>query len=79
MNKARVEYDQKMQRDKRLRFRRDRDHVWVSSLFIKLYASVQYWKMDGKDIADTLKLVKEFVRCFFMWDGSSSDARQDHI
>ncbi len=35
--------------------------------------------MDGKDIADTSKLVKEFVRCSLVWGGSSSDARQDYI
>ncbi len=51
----------------------------MSSLFIKLYASVQYWKMNGKDILDTLKLVKELVRCSFVWGGSSNDAQQDHI
>ena len=35
--------------------------------------------MDGKDIADTSKLVKEFVRCSLVWGGSNSYARQDHI
>ncbi len=51
----------------------------MSSYFVKLHTSIQYWKMDGKNIADTSKLVKEFVRCSFIWGGSSSDARQDHI
>ncbi len=35
--------------------------------------------MDGKDIADMSKLVKEFVRYSFVWGGSSSNARQDYI
>ena len=35
--------------------------------------------MDGKDIADTSKLVKEFVRCFLLWDDSSGRFWQDHI
>ena len=26
--------------------------------FVRLHTSVQCWKMDGKDIADTSKLVK---------------------
>ena len=35
--------------------------------------------MDRKDIADTSKLVKEFVRCSLVWDGLSSYTQQDHI
>ena len=35
--------------------------------------------MDGKDIADTSKLVKEFVRCSLVWGSSNSHGRQDHI
>ncbi len=73
VNEARRDYDQKMHLDKRLRFRQDRDHEWVSSYFVKLHISIQCWKMDGKDIADTSKLVKEFVRCSLVWGGSSSD------
>ena len=35
--------------------------------------------MDGKDIADTSKLVKEFIRYSIVWGGSSSCSQQDHI
>ena len=49
------------------------------SYFIKLYASVQYWKMDEKDIADTSKLVKEFIHYFLVWGGLSGCFQQDHI
>ncbi len=69
VNKACRDYDQKTQLDKRLRFRRDKDLEWVSSYFVKFHASIQCWKMDGKDIADTSKLVKECVRCSFLWGG----------
>ncbi len=79
VNEAYINYNQKMQLDKRLRFRRDRDHEYVSSLFIKFHASVQCWKMDGKDIANTSKLVKKFVRCSLVWGGSSSNTWHDHI
>ena len=48
VNEARGNYDQKIQLNKRLRFRRDRDHKWVFSYFVKLYTSVQCWKIDGK-------------------------------
>ena len=66
VNKAHGNYNQKIQLDKRLRFRRDKNHGWVSSYFVKLHTSVQCWKMDEKDIADMSKLVKEFVRCSFV-------------
>ncbi len=35
--------------------------------------------MDGKDITDTSKLVKEFICYSLVWGGSSSNARQDYI
>ena len=41
VNEARGDYDQKMQLDKHLRIRQDRDHEWVFSYFVKLHASVQ--------------------------------------
>lgn len=31
------------------------------SLFIQLYKSIYYWKIDGKDIADAIKLVKKIL------------------
>ncbi len=40
VNKACVDYDQKMQLNKRWRFRQDRDSKWVSLLFIQLHASI---------------------------------------
>ena len=35
--------------------------------------------MDRKDIADTSKLVKEYVRYSFMWGSLNSCFQQDHI
>lgn len=35
--------------------------------------------MNGKDIADMSRLVKEFLQCFFVLVGLSSNAWQDHI
>ncbi len=40
VNKARVDDNQKMQLNKRLRFKQDRDHEWFSSFFIKLHAFI---------------------------------------
>lgn len=68
-----------MQLDKRLRFKRDKDYKWMSSFFIKLYISIQYLKIDRKDIANTLKLSKEFIFYFIVCDGSSCNIQQDHI
>ena len=34
--------------------------------------------MDGKDILDGAKLVKELVQCLIIW-GTSGQPRQDHI
>ena len=58
--------------------RRDIDPEWVSSFFVQLHGSIQCWKMDGKDISDVAKLVKEHVRCSMVW-GTSGQPRQDHI
>ena len=41
VNKVHGNYNQMIQLDKRLRFRRDKDNKWVSSYFIKFYISVQ--------------------------------------
>ncbi len=41
--------------------RRDTDPEWVSSFFVQLHGFIQCWKMDGKDISDATKLVKEHV------------------
>lgn len=68
-----------MQLDKRLRFKRDKDYKWISSFFIKLYISIQYLKIDRKDIANMLKLSKEFIFYLIVCDGSSCNIQQDHI
>ncbi len=36
-------------------------------------------KIDRKEITNTSKLIKQFVRCFFIWSHSSSDAQPDYI
>ena len=61
-----------------MKIRRDIDPGWVSSLFVQLHGSIHCWKMDGKDIADATKLVKELVRCSLVW-GTDGRPRQDHI
>ncbi len=58
--------------------RREIDSEWASSLFVQLYRSIHCWKIDGKDIADATKLVKELVRFSLKW-GSDKRPRQDHV
>ena len=41
--------------------RQDIDYEWMSSFFVQQYGSIQYSKIDGKDISDITKLVKEDV------------------
>ncbi len=41
--------------------RREIDSEWASSLFVQLHGSIYCWKIDGKDIAESTKLVKELV------------------
>ncbi len=43
------------------------DLDWASSIFDQLYGSIHYWKMDDKDIADAIKLVKKLVWCLLEW------------
>ncbi len=50
----------------------------MSSFFVQLHRSIQCWKMDGKDISDDTKLVKEPVQCLLEW-GTNGQPRQDHI
>ena len=45
-----------------MRVRQDIDSEWESFFLDQLYRSIQYWKMDGKDISDTAKLVKKYTR-----------------
>ena len=61
-----------------MKIRRDIDPGWVSSLFVQLHGSIHYWRIDGKDIADATKLVKELVRCSLVWS-TNGRPRQDHI
>ncbi len=42
--------------------RQNIDPGWVSSFFVQLHGSIQYWKIDGKDILDAINLVKEYVQ-----------------
>ena len=58
--------------------RQDIDPKWVSSFFVQLHKSIQYSKMDGKNILDATKLVKEYVRYLFKWS-TSGQPQQDHI
>ena len=61
-----------------MKIRRDIDPGWASSLFVQLHGSIYCWKMDGKDIADAVKLVNKLVRCSLVW-GTDRHPRQDHI
>ncbi len=77
-----VRYSQKVYDNKEvgqnMSVRQDIDPEWVSSFFVQLYGSIQYWKMDRKDISDVIKLVKEHVQCLLEC-GTSSQPRWDHI
>ena len=48
--------------DQNISVRQDIDPEWVSSFFVQLHVSIQCWKIDGKDISDVAKLVKEPVQ-----------------
>ena len=54
--------------------RRDMDPKWMSSFFVQLQGSIQSWKIDGKDISDAARLVKEHVQCLLKW-GTTSQPR----
>ncbi len=43
--------------------RRKIDSKSASSFFVHLYRPIHYWKIDDKDIADAIKLVKELIGC----------------
>ena len=62
-----VKHSQKTNNNKKvtenMKIRYDIDFEWVLSLFVQLHRSIHCWKMDGKDIADVTKFVKELVRC----------------
>lgn len=66
VNKAYGNYNQKIQLDKHLRFKQDKYHKWVFSYIFKLHVSIQYLKIDRKNIAKMFKLIKKFVSCFLI-------------
>ncbi len=70
-------YDNK-EVDQNMSIRQDIDPERVSSFFIQLHGFIKCSKMDGKDISDATKLVKEHVRCSLEW-GTSGQPQQDHI
>ena len=43
------------------------DSKWASSIFVQLYGSIHYWKIDDKNIADDTKLVKKLVQYLLEW------------
>ena len=45
--------------------RREKDFLWIDQYYIALYASLTYWRRDGKDSINLERLIKEFVRCLF--------------
>ena len=51
-----------------MRVRQDIDSEWESFFFDQLHRSVQYWKMDEKDISDAAKLVKKYIRFLLEWN-----------
>lgn len=44
-----------------MKIRWDINLKWVLLLFVQLNRSINYQKMDDKDIADAIKLVKELI------------------
>lgn len=54
------------------------DSKQTSSLFVQLYKSIYYQKIDSKNIANTTRLVNKMVECLLK---SSSDKHfcQDHV
>ena len=62
-----VRYSRRMYNNKEvtknMKVKQNIDWEQMSSFFVQLYGFIQYWKLDGKDISDTAKLVKERMRC----------------
>lgn len=67
-NKTAGNYDQIIQVDKPLRFEQNKNYEWVFSYFYNLHISVQYSKIDRKNIANMFLLVKEFIWYYLVWD-----------
>lgn len=51
---------------------------WASSLFVQLYKFIHCWNINGKNIANTTKLVKKLMQYLFVW-GTNGRSCQDHI
>ena len=60
-----------------MKIRQGIDFGWVSSLFVWLYKSIHFWKMDRKDIADATKFVKEPVRYLLIWGTDRRYCQED--
>lgn len=39
------------------------DSEQASSFFVQLYQSINYWKINSKNIADIIKHIKIIVKC----------------
>lgn len=50
----------------------------VSSFFFQLYGSIEYQKINNKDISDNAKLVNKHMKCFMEWD-TNGQPRKDYI
>lgn len=61
-----------------MKIRRKIDLEQASSLFVQLYGSIHYWKMDSKGIVNVTKLVKKLVQCLLIWN-TNGRSYQDHI
>ena len=61
-----------------MKIRQDIDPEWALSLFVQLYKSIYYWKIDGKDIANIAKLVNKLLWCLLVL-GINGRYCQDHI
>ena len=55
---------------KNRKVRQDMDSEQVSHSFVQLYESIQYQKMESKDISDVTKLVKKHAQYLMIWGTS---------
>lgn len=66
INKACSNYNQKIQLNRRLTFKQAKDYEQMFLYFIQLYISIQFWKIEVRNITNTSKLGKNFVRYFIV-------------
>jgi hypothetical protein len=57
----------------------ERDSSWVNTYPVAMHRSLRYWKRDGKDASDINRLVSEWARCAFEWQGQKECWRRDFI